>query len=149
MPGPARPSAGTAPPSGSALASRQTLPTSEADYPLAQRGRRCRRCEDGAHGRYAPPQPRTTAWGAADTVQARDSQGDAARARSAARRGRHRHRPGLDTLQAAMHRAGERHNMTRFTPLRPAPTLGVTTLPLLTTPPTPTHTPPPAALTIH
>jgi hypothetical protein len=36
--------------------------------------------------------------------------------------------PGLDTLQAALNRAAERHNMTRFTPVGQARDLAVTTL---------------------
>jgi hypothetical protein len=36
--------------------------------------------------------------------------------------------PDLDTLQAAMNRAVERHNMTRFTPVGPARDLVITTL---------------------
>jgi hypothetical protein len=36
--------------------------------------------------------------------------------------------PGLDTLQAALNRAAERHNMTRFTPAGQARDLAVTTL---------------------
>jgi hypothetical protein len=36
--------------------------------------------------------------------------------------------PDLDTLQAALNRAVERHNMTRFTPVGPARDLAVTTL---------------------
>ncbi len=36
--------------------------------------------------------------------------------------------PDLDTLQAAMNRAVERHNMARFTPMGPARDLAVTTL---------------------
>jgi hypothetical protein len=39
--------------------------------------------------------------------------------------------PDLDTLQAAMHRAVERHNMTRFTPVGHARDLVVTTLRLV------------------
>jgi hypothetical protein len=39
--------------------------------------------------------------------------------------------PDLDTLQAAMKRAVERHNLTRFTPVGPARDLAVTTLRLV------------------
>src|SRR5260221_12401552 len=43
--------------------------------------------------------------------------------------------PDLDTLQAAMKRAIERHNMTRFTPVGHARALPVTALRLLLEPP--------------
>jgi hypothetical protein len=90
------------------------------------------RCEDGAHGRPSSTQPRITARAAADPVHARA--GDETLRELApllAEEGidvDNIDGLDLDTLQAALNRAVERHNMTRFTPVGQARELAATTL---------------------